>query len=153
MVEIRIEHSRTDQQYNTRSILIIGIFENEDDFLQLNEIDAFSATTINEIIKNKEFKGLFGSNIILYSPGNGRIRKVMLVGLGKREKFTKDVARVIAGKAALKAREMELSNISIIPFLNKLDEGLIEAIVEGILLSLYSFKRYKTNDEEKSYPR
>ena len=144
-----MQHPRADEQYNTTSILIIGIFENEDDFLQLNEIDASLTTTINEIIKKKEFKGLFGSNIILYSPGNGRIKKVMLIGLGKREKFTKDIARVIAGKAALKAREMELSNISIIPFLNKLDEGLIEAIVEGILLSLYSFKRYKTNNEYK----
>jgi leucyl aminopeptidase len=150
MVEIRVQHPRTDQQYKTTSILIIGIFENEDNFLQLNEIDTSLATTINEIIKNKEFKGLFGSNIILYRPGNGRIKKVMLVGLGKREKFTKDIARVIAGKAALKAREMGFSNISIIPFLNKLDEGLIEAIVEGILLSLYSFKQYKTNNEENS---
>jgi leucyl aminopeptidase len=151
MVEIRIQNSRIDQQYKTRSILVIGIFENQDDFLQLNEIDTFSATTINEIIKNKEFKGLFGSNIILYSPGNGRTKKVMLVGLGKREKFTKDIARNIAGKAALKAREMGFSNISIIPFLNKLDEGLIEAIVEGVLLSLYSFKQYKTNNEETIY--
>jgi leucyl aminopeptidase len=151
MVEIRVQNLRTDQQYKTGSILVIGIFENQNDFLQLNEIDTFSATTINEIIKNKEFKGLFGSNIILYSPGNGRIRKVILVGLGKREKFTKDMARIIAGKAALKAREMGLSNISITPFLNKLDDGLIEAIVEGVLLSLYSFKQYKTHNEETSY--
>src|SRR5919199_4329477 len=151
MVEIRILHPRTDQQYKTTSILIIGIFENEDDFLPLNEIDASLATTVKEIIKNKEFKGLFGSNIILYSPGNGLIKKVMLVGLGKREKFTKDIARNIAGKAALKAREMGFSKISIIPFLNKLDEGLIEAIVEGVLLSLYSFKQYKTNNEDTIY--
>src|SRR5689334_319075 len=100
MVEIRVQHPRTDQQYKTTSMLIIGIFENEYDFLQLNEIDTSLVTTIDEIIKNKEFRGFFGSNIILYRPSNERIKKAMLVGLGKREKFTKDTARVIAGKAA-----------------------------------------------------
>ena len=54
MVEIRVQHPRTDQQHKTISILIIGIFESEDEFLQLNEIDTSLATTINEIIKNKK---------------------------------------------------------------------------------------------------
>ena len=36
-----------------------------------------------------------------------------------------------------------------LPFSN-LDESLLEAICEGIYLSSYSFKRYKTNDEEKA---
>src|SRR5918912_1463667 len=147
MVEITVE-SKIDQDKNKNtSILIIGIFENEHDTLHLNRIDPSLSTTIDGIVNNKEFKGVLGSNIILYMPGNGRTKKVMLIGLGKREKFTKETARIIAGKAALKAKEMGLADISVIPFSNKLDEGLIEAIAEGILLSLYSFKQYKTNDE------
>src|SRR5918912_3557405 len=147
MVEITVK-SKIDQDENKKtSILIIGIFENEYDSLHLNGIDASLSNTINEIINNKEFKAVLGSNIILYMPGNGQIKKVMLIGLGKREKFTKETARIVAGKAALKAKEMGLADISVIPFSNKLDEGLIEAIAEGILLSLYSFNRYKTNNE------
>src|ERR687886_1887926 len=146
MVQIKVERSRIDQKKKI-SILVIGIFENEHDFTQLNEVDPSLATTVDEIINNKEFKGVLGSNIILYTMGNGAIKKVMLIGLGKREKFTNETARIIAGKAALKAKEMGLTDISVIPFSNKLDEGLIEAIAEGILLSLYSFKQYKTNDE------
>jgi leucyl aminopeptidase len=147
MVEITVE-SKIDQDKNKNtSILIIGIFENEYESLHLNGIDASLANVINEIINNKEFNAVLGSNIILYMPGNGQVKKVMLIGLGKREKFTKETARIVAGKAALKAKEMGLTDISVIPFSNQLDEGLIEAIAEGILLSLYSFKQYKTNDE------
>jgi leucyl aminopeptidase len=146
MVEITVE-SKIDQHKNKTSILIIGIFENECESLHLNGIDASLATTINEIINNKEFKAVLGSNIIFYIPGNGQIKKAMLIGLGKREKFTKETARIVAGKAALKAKEMGLEDISVIPFSNKLDKGLIEATAEGILLSLYSFKQYKTDDE------
>src|ERR671939_669380 len=149
MVDIRVD-SEIDQDNKKTSILIIGIFENEHGSLHLNRIDASLSTTIDEIINNKEFKGVLGSNIILYMPGNGRTKKVMLIGLGKREKFTKETARIIAGKAALKAKEMGLSDISIIPFSDNLDEGLTEAIAEGVLLSSYSFKQYKTNDEASS---
>jgi leucyl aminopeptidase len=150
MVEITVE-SKIDKDKKKTSILIIGIFENEYDSLHLNGIDASLATTINEIINNKEFKAVLGSNIILYMLGDGQIKKVMLIGLGKREKFTKETARIVAGKAALKAKEIGLADISVIPFSNKLDEGLIEAIAEGILLSLYSFKQYKTNDEASNF--
>src|SRR5919202_6597385 len=147
MVEITVE-SKIDQDKNKNtSILIIGIFENEYESLHSNGIDASLANVINEIINNKEFNAVLGSNIILYMPGNGQGKQDMLIGLGEREKFTKETARIVAGKAALKAKEMGLAAISIIPFSDKLDEGLIEAIAEGILLSLYSFKQYKTNDE------
>src|SRR5919198_5423098 len=151
MVEIKLESSKIDQKKRKKtSLLVIGIFEDEHEFTQLNEIDPLLATTIEEITNNKEFKGLLGSNIILYTGGNLPIKKIMLIGLGKREKFTNETARIIAGKAALKAKEMGLSDISLIPFSNKLDEDLIEAIAEGILLSSYSFKQYKTNDEASS---
>src|SRR5919197_2808938 len=151
MVEIKLESSKIDQRKRKRtSLLIIGIFEYENDFTQLNEIEPLLATTIEQITDNKEFKGLLGSNIILYTGGNGPIKKVMLIGLGKREKFTNETARVIAGTAALKAKEMGVADVSLIPFSNKLDESLLEAIAEGIFLSLYSFNRYKTHNEENA---
>src|SRR5919198_2686711 len=152
MVQIKVERSRIDQKKKI-SILVIGIFENEHDFTQLNEIDPFLSTTVEEIINNKEFKGLLGSNIILYTGGNLPIKKIMLIGLGKREKFTNETARIIAGKAALKAKEMGVADVSLMPFSNKLDESLIEAVAEGILLSLYSFNRYKTSNEENGLPK
>jgi leucyl aminopeptidase len=77
----------------------------------------------------------------------GPMKKIMLLGLGKKDKFNNEIARIVSAKAAVKVREMGISEFSILLFSN-LDDGLIEAISEGVGLSLYSFNRYKTNDNK-----
>src|SRR5919205_2547674 len=81
--------------------------------------------------------------------GKGPMKKIMIVGLGDREKFTNETARIIAGKAALKAKERGSAEFSILAF-SHLQDGSIEALCEGICLSLYSCTRYKTNNDEQS---
>ena len=103
MVQIKVEKTKIDQKRT--SLLVVGIFENERDFSQSNELDPSLAFTIKEIFDNKEFNGGLGSSVVLHTMGKGPMKKIMLVGLGKREKFTDEVARVIAGKGALKAKE------------------------------------------------
>jgi len=48
----------------------------------------------------------------------GPMKKIMLMGLGKKEKFNNEIARIVSAKAAVKAREMEISEFSILPFSN-----------------------------------
>jgi leucyl aminopeptidase len=74
------------------------------------------------------------------------MKKIMLLGLGKREKFTDESARICAGKATRKARELGIKEFSMLQFSN-LDEGLVEAMTEGIALALYSFDKYKEAKE------
>jgi leucyl aminopeptidase len=145
MVQIKVEKAKIDQKQT--SLLVIGVFENEQDFPQSKELDPSVLTYIKETLDNKEFRGTFGSNILVYTLGKGPMKKIMLLGLGKREKFTDEAARVCAGKAALKAKELGVKEFSILQFSN-LDEGLVEAMTEGMALSLYSFDRYKAADKE-----
>jgi leucyl aminopeptidase len=147
MVQIRVEKAKINQKRT--SLLVVGIFENEQGFSELNELDPFIAFTIKEIFDNKEFNGSFGSTITLYTMGKGPMKKIMLIGLGNREKFTNETVRIIAGKAALKAKERASVEFSILPF-SHLQDGSIEALCEGICLSLYSFTRYKTKNDEQS---
>src|SRR6188472_948016 len=147
MVQIRVEKAKINQKRT--SLLVVGIFENEQGFSELNELDPFIAFTIKEIFDNKEFNGSFGSTITLYTMGKGPMKKIMLIGLGNREKFTNETVRIIAGKAALKAKERASVEFSILPF-SHLQDGSIEALCEGICLSLYSFTRYKTKNNEQS---
>lgn len=147
MVRIRVENTNIDQKKT--SLLVIGIFENERVFPQSNVLDPSISFTIKEIFDTKEFTGVLGSSVILHTMGKGFMKKIMLVGLGKREKFTNETARITAGKAALKAKEAVLTEFCILPFSLNLDDSLLEAICEGICLSLYSFTRYKTNDNER----
>ena len=116
MVRIRVENTHIDQKKT--SLLVIGIFENERVFPQSNVLDPSISFTIKEIFDTKEFTGVLGSSVILRTMGKGLMKKIMLVGLGKREKFTNETARITAGKAALKAKEAVLTEFCILPFLS-----------------------------------
>ncbi|PWU80906.1 MAG: leucyl aminopeptidase [Candidatus Nitrosopolaris wilkensis] len=145
MVSVIVQEAKIDQMQT--ALLVIGIFENERDFFKSKGLNSTITAAIIELIENKEFKRSFGSNIIFHMMGKGLIKKIMLIGLGTREKFTYENARIIAGKAALEAKELGVEEFCILPFMD-VDEALIEAISEGVLLSLYTFNRYKTSGKQ-----
>jgi leucyl aminopeptidase len=149
MVHVKVEKAKIDQKQT--SLLVVGVFEGEHDFSQSKELDPAVFASIKESLENREFRGTMGSSVLVYTLGKGPMKKIMLLGLGKREKFADESARVCAGKAAQKAKEMGVSEFSILQFSN-LDEGLIEAMTEGAALALYSFDRYKAADASKDPP-
>jgi leucyl aminopeptidase len=150
MVQVKVERARIDQKQT--SLLVIGVCEDEKEFPRSEEFDPAMSSTIKQILENKEFKGSFGSSLILHIMHGGLIKKIMLIGLGKREKFTNESARIIAGQATLRAKELVITEFSIV-LSSILDIDLmIEAISEGIYLSVYSFNKYKTNSKEKEFP-
>ena len=144
MVQVKVEKAKIDQKQT--SLLVIGVFEGEQDFTQSKELDPSVFASIKETLENKEFRGTFGSSILVYTHGKGPMKKIMLLGLGKKEKFTDESARICAGKAAQKAKELGVKEFSILQFSN-LDEGLVEAMTEGVTLALYSFDKYKEAKE------
>ena len=68
-------------------------------------------------------------------------RRVILVGAGKRDEFDHERARVIAAVAAGRARELGARSLS---FAAPAGEGVAGAVVEGTLLALYKFDRFKS---------
>jgi leucyl aminopeptidase len=149
MVQIKVEKAKIDQKQTT--LLVIGVFEGENDFSQSKELDPAVFASIKETLENKEFRGTFGSSVLVYTLGKGPMKKIMLLGLGKREKFVDESARICAGKAAHKAKELGVKEFSMLQF-SSIDEGLIEAMTEGAALALYSFDRYKAPDTGKGPP-
>jgi leucyl aminopeptidase len=78
------------------------------------------------------------------APGGGQ-RRVLIAGLGKREELDHERARVAA--AAVAGRARELGSVSLSWALPPGD-GVAAALVEGTLLKLYSFDRFKSKREE-----
>ncbi len=76
------------------------------------------------------------------APGGGR-RRVLIAGLGKREELDAEKARVAASAVARRAKELGAVSLSwaVLP-------GLEQALVEGTLLALYSFDRFKTKKRD-----
>ncbi|HEX2170332.1 MAG TPA: leucyl aminopeptidase [Nitrososphaera sp.] len=147
MVQVKVEKASIDQKQT--SLLVIGVFEGDQDFPHSKDLDSSVSSTIKETLENKEFRGTFGSSTVVYTLGKGPMKKIMLLGLGKREKFTDEGARICAGKATRKAQELGIKEFSMMQFSN-LDEGLMEAMTEGIALALYSFDKYKETKEPTS---
>ena len=78
------------------------------------------------------------------APGGGR-RRVLLAGLGKREELDPERARVAA--AAVAARASELGAVSL-SWAAPAGDGVAGALVEGTLLRLYRFDRFKSREDD-----
>jgi leucyl aminopeptidase len=73
------------------------------------------------------------------APGGGQ-RRVLIAGLGKREEFDPERARVAAAAAAARAKELGAVSLS---WAAPEGDGIAAGLVEGTLLKLYSFDRFK----------
>ncbi|HXV37997.1 MAG TPA: M17 family peptidase N-terminal domain-containing protein, partial [Nitrosopumilaceae archaeon] len=132
------------------SILCSYVLENSTEPLGLGKFDTKINSTIKEAVK--ETKGKVGEIAIIYSLGNTPAKKILIVGLGPKNKLSADVLRNVTGKVAQKVRSLGLSDFSIVsPSGISIDsDHAISAIVEGTMLSLYSFDKYKKEKSEKS---
>ncbi len=80
------------------------------------------------------------------APGGGR-RRVLIAGLGKREELSPEKARVAAAAVAGRAKELGSVSLSWAA-----PDGVAGALVEGTLLKLYSFDRFKSKKDDPDEP-
>jgi leucyl aminopeptidase len=80
------------------------------------------------------------------APGGGQ-RRVLIAGLGKRGEFGAEQARVAAAAAAARATELGAVSLS---WAAPAGEGVAAALVEGTLLKLYTFDRFKSQGGDNS---
>lgn len=77
---------------------------------------------------------------------------ILYFGLGDKEKLTNNLLRNNCAKLLKKINELKFKNILVekIDFSNLEEEVFLKAMVEGLLLTDYDFKKYKSDkDEEK----
>lgn len=140
MIRINLEKTKPDTKQT--QILVLGLFEGEPELL-LKRLENGLLSLVKEILENGEFTGTFGSSYLLPTFGKIGPNRIMLIGLGRKDAYSKEIARIISGKISVKIQELGLDEFSLIPF-SKLDEELAEAIYEGISLSTYRFSKYKS---------
>ena len=127
-------------------VLVIGLYENFHlpDAEYYNEL---SEGFLNELLKDKEFTGKFGEISILRL--KNKIKRILLLGLGKKEEFNLNKSRELAGKSALFVREKNIKEFSFIMFEDIMPFDSAYSIIEGIKLALYNFNYYKTELDDK----
>jgi leucyl aminopeptidase len=78
------------------------------------------------------------------APGGGE-RRVLVAGLGRRDVFDAEKARVAAAAVGERAKELGAVSLS---WATPPGDGVAGALVEGTLLRLYSFDRFKSDRNE-----
>lgn len=131
--------------------LILPVWQEESLEGLPSQIDKETEGLITQLIEDG-FKGKAGEIRILYQTPGVQAARIILVGLGKREKWSAASLRKAASLAARAARGIKREEISFqLPAHNDFSASeLATATVEGVLLGLYLFDEFKTDQETKT---
>jgi leucyl aminopeptidase len=130
-------------------LIIIGLFEEAID----DPLTADLTDTVGDIIQMGDFKGKSGDISIIYTMNKLEANRLLLIGLGKEEKYTLESVRNAIGKASRKARDLDVKKIGI--SLNHFTRNKFgikdctEAITQGIIMGSFQNLDYRTKDLEK----
>jgi len=133
--------------------IIAGIYQGERSLpREARAIDAVGSGMIQEVVQSGDFKAELYRSLLLYNRSRKiAARRILLVGLGKRKDLTPDKIRGAAAQAARVVRDLGLRELLIpdtfaqMPGMSR--AGRIRALVEGVLLGLYTFDEFKTCSE------
>jgi leucyl aminopeptidase len=127
---------------------VILLFADEKPGVVAGRIDRALGGTIARLLRRGDFKPKPGSVHLLYPEGRIGAERLVLAGLGKRSDLTLNRLRQAAGKAAQHLRAAGATDVMISFDGTGLDaEEAAQALIEGGLLGLYRFLKYKTSAE------
>jgi leucyl aminopeptidase len=107
---------------------------------------------IGDIITRGDFTGRLNEVAVIYPRKDLPAKRLVLVGLGKKMDFSLERLRGAFSKAAQQIRTLKVSEFStsvdLITDNIPLDQTT-EALVEGVILGLYRFTRFRTIDHDE----
>src|SRR4051794_33229981 len=74
----------------------------------LKELDSALGGVLGELVREQEFEGKSGSELVLHTHGKLGAGRLVLLGLGSKAKLEKDTARQAASRAVKAAERMKL---------------------------------------------
>lgn len=118
-------------------ILVVNLFEGEQTTNDLANEYA---------IGQDNFKGKFGETYLLHTYGKEPFRKVLILGLGKREEFCSNKLREAVVKAIKKCNQMEAKRVAFA--FDGIDFDYSEQLTIGVFIGNYKFDKYKSEKKE-----
>jgi leucyl aminopeptidase len=147
-VKIKIDSSNPSKK---KTEMLCGfVFENSDKILGLNNIDSKISPSVKQSLK--DINGEMGKIVVVPTNNKVQAKRILLAGIGKKEKVTNDTIRFVSGKIAQKAKELKLKEFAVIVPSNSAIETISASsqIIEGCKMSLYKFEKFKSKKEGKS---
>ncbi|HEX9912385.1 MAG TPA: leucyl aminopeptidase [candidate division Zixibacteria bacterium] len=134
--------------------LALGIFEGQGLSKEVKVLDKKLEGAISQLLKSGDFTAKLNQTAVLY-PKSFITRRVILAGLGKKEKFELDKIRQAAGTVYKKVKELKIKNY--VSYLyGRGQKGIdfqasAQALTVGTLLSSYHLDQYKTEGKEELF--
>ena len=118
-------------------VLVINMFEGEKTSQELANKYA---------LEEDNFKGKFKNTYLLQTYDKIPARKILVIGMGKKDEMTLDRAREIGAKVTNKVKSIHAKTVAI-----DFDEmeDYIGAVAEGLLIGDYKFDKYKSDKKEE----
>jgi len=133
--------------------LVIGVFDGTARLAGAAQaVDKAAGGAVKELLKSGDFTGKNGQIVVLY-PTAGKLKRVIVVGLGPEKDLTLERVRQVSGRAISQARVMGLAHVATVVHgagKGGLDPaGAAQAVVEGSVLGNYVFSNYLTVDKDR----
>jgi len=113
----------------------------------LKDIDKLCKRRLSELFGTGDFKGEAGQTSLLYAPENSNIKRILLVGLGKKDELSTEKVRRAFGTAAKFLNKKKIKKaVCFLPG-NLISKNNGIAAAEGAILSIYNFNSFKTDDK------
>lgn len=113
------------------------------------DVDSATNGLLKKIITSKEFQAKHNQVSLIHTFNKIKPERVLLIGLGKKKEISKEKLRLAGGRAAVYLRDLGMKEIALstrtISSLNLSPSDF----VEGSLLSIYRFDRYRKEEEQK----
>ncbi len=151
-MEVRVE--RGDIAQHPASAIIVNLFEGvTEPGGGTGAVDRALDGAISRVIEDGECRGKENEFTLIHSLGKLPSPRVIVAGLGKQEEFTLDKVRSVAAGAARYARGRRCESIATIThgagIAGLEPEQCAQAIAEGTVLGLYTFRRHKKPSEDE----
>ena len=117
-------------------------------------IDKALDGAISQLISQGEIKGKLNEITVVHSLGKLPAARVVVVGLGKKEELSQDKVRGVVAEACRRLQQKNIDDIATIAMGAGMAgislESATQAVTEGALLGVYSFRKHITKEPEYS---
>lgn len=132
-------------------VLVVGIWEKTETLTGvISSVDEALGGLITEfVIKKDKFRGKFNTTYLLQTYGKIPASKVLVVGMGEKEKFTPNKLRELSAKIIAKISGIKAKKACIDLGKLEFDASVSgQVVAEGALIAEYSFDKYKSKKDE-----
>jgi leucyl aminopeptidase len=111
-------------------------------------LDQALGGSLRKLVQSKEFEGKANEVLLYHTQGKVPAKRLLLVGLGKKNEVTLEAIRQAMGSAAKRVRQAKVGSFAVsLPTV--VPDGMswvevAQAMVEGTILGSYQFTEYRT---------